>query len=179
MAAHRREWVRLIRVTTALTPIGVTMEVRAISSVISAVRCRGRMFLSRPLKLQRGTPWRSVSNGKLFAVGESVSNRTGYLSVHLCSTLHWFATGWYLCYWRSLQFGLAECVRLPAGVRVSTWSGVILLPSERFQVTGTYVRHFASGVKDNCCQFLWAFEFLVGTGDFVDKIGPKEFNVAN
>jgi hypothetical protein len=54
MAAHRKECLRLTRVTTALTPIGVTMEVRAISSVISAVRCRGRMFLSRPLKVAKG-----------------------------------------------------------------------------------------------------------------------------
>jgi hypothetical protein len=38
-----------------LTPVGRTKEVRAygaISSVVSAVRCRWRMFLLRPLKLQ-------------------------------------------------------------------------------------------------------------------------------
>jgi len=28
-----------VRVTTALTPVGLTIEVRSISSVISAVRC--------------------------------------------------------------------------------------------------------------------------------------------
>jgi hypothetical protein len=36
-----------------LTPVGLTQEVRAISSVISAVRCRWCMILSCPLKLQR------------------------------------------------------------------------------------------------------------------------------
>ena len=37
-----------------LTPVGLTKEVRAISSVISAVRCRWCMIFSWPLKLQRG-----------------------------------------------------------------------------------------------------------------------------
>jgi len=45
-------------------------------------------------------------------------------------------------------------------------------------VTGTYLKHFASEVKDNCCQSVGAFEFRVETGDFMDKIGPKEFDVA-
>jgi len=39
-----------------LTSVGLIQEVRAISSVISAVRCRWYMFLSCPLKLQRGGP---------------------------------------------------------------------------------------------------------------------------
>ena len=37
-----------------LTPVGQTKEVPAVSSVVSAVRCRWCMFLSCPLKLQRG-----------------------------------------------------------------------------------------------------------------------------
>jgi len=40
-----------------LTPVGLTKEVRAISSVIPAVRCRRSMFLSCPLKLQGVCPY--------------------------------------------------------------------------------------------------------------------------
>jgi hypothetical protein len=40
--------------TPLLTPVGPTKEIRTIISVISAVRCRWRMFLSCPLMLQMG-----------------------------------------------------------------------------------------------------------------------------
>jgi hypothetical protein len=45
-------------------------------------------------------------------------------------------------------------------------------------VTGTYLKHFASEVKDNFCQSVGAFELRAEEGDFMDKIGPKEFKVA-
>ena len=47
-----------------LTPVGLTMELRAISSVASAVRCRWRTFLSHPLKLQM-----SAWDGLVFLCG--------------------------------------------------------------------------------------------------------------
>jgi len=51
-----------------LIPVGLTMEVRAISSAISAVRCRWCMFLSCPLKLQRGAAKRLVISTDHFCV---------------------------------------------------------------------------------------------------------------
>ena len=64
-----------------LIPVGLTMEVRAISSAISAVRCRWCMFLSCPLKLQRGAAKRLVISTDHFCVCMHIYI---YIYIYIC-----------------------------------------------------------------------------------------------
>jgi len=63
------------------------MEVRAISSVISAERCRWCMFLSCPLKLQRGGGEPITDVRELVLLLTGIVTVTHHIHVHTVSSL--------------------------------------------------------------------------------------------